>query len=134
MLLVGFIMLAIPLVQLTTARESVAAPQVQIAESKTVPTTLRLRYAHQPSKLSLQAGGKDLIVQPDLTSSPLELAAELVIPKDGLELSLKAEWPAGTPDTALTVEIEPDGLDARNATRWSTGPSLEEVIPFVWKP
>ena len=41
--------------------------------------------------------------------------------------------PENTPDTALTLEIEPDGLEARSETRWSSAGNLDEVITFSWK-
>lgn len=135
LLLVGFFVLAIPLVQLTTARETVANTKATPTEqSKALPVTLRLRYAHQPTQLSLELNGKPLLADADLTQSPIEITTELSLPPEGIDLHLKAEWPAGTPDTAVTLDVEPDGLDTLSQTRWSVGPSLEEVIPFIWKP
>jgi len=70
----------------------------------------------------------------DVTQSPIEVTTDLSIAKDGIDLQLKAAWPTGTPDTAVTLDVEPDGLDSQSQTRWSVGPHLEEVIPFLWKP
>jgi hypothetical protein len=50
-----------------------------------------------------------------------------------VDVFLSATWPQNTPDTALTLEIEPDGLEARSETRWSAAGSLDEVITFSWK-
>jgi len=62
LLLLSFIALAIPLVQLTSARETVTAPVATIAvEGKALPVTLRLRFAHQPTKLTLELNGKPLL-------------------------------------------------------------------------
>lgn len=134
LLLLSFMGLAIPLVQLTSARDTVAAPVATVAvEGKALPVTLRLRFAHQPTKLTLELNGKPLLADADVTQSPIEVTTDLSIPKDGIDLQLKAEWPTGTPDTAVTLDIEPDGLDSQSQTRWSVGPNLEEVIPFLWK-
>jgi hypothetical protein len=50
-----------------------------------------------------------------------------------VDVFLSATWPDNTPDTALTLELEPDGLEARSETRWSSAGSLDEVITFSWK-
>ena len=49
------------------------------------------------------------------------------------QVNVSATWPGNTPDTALTLEFEPDGLESRSETRWSSGGSLDEVITFSWK-
>jgi hypothetical protein len=56
-----------------------------------------------------------------------------VIGEDGDELWVSASWPSGTPDTALTVELEPDGLEQKSETRWSEAGELSEVLTFHWK-
>lgn len=42
-----------------------------------------------------------------------------------------SKWPEGTPDTALTVEVEPDGFETRSETRWSTGSALSEILTLI---
>lgn len=134
LLLLSFIALAIPLVQLTSARAARSADHSALAViTKAVPVTVRLRYAHQPLTLSLTLDGKPLLPDASLKSSPIDATTEVEIPKDGVDLQVKATWPTGTPDTALTLEVEPDGLDAQTQTRWSVGSTLDEIIPFIWK-
>lgn len=100
-----------------------------------IPTRILIRYAHQPTALSLRLGDVELIPQgAAFPASSIELNAKLSGPADGVELTLAATWPQGTPSTVLTVELEPDGLETRSQTRWSTGPQLMEVIPFNWSP
>ncbi len=138
LLLLGFLALAVPLFQLTAARSEPAVPATASATNTAtpnrVPTTLRVRYAHQPATLSLKLGGRELLPQPDLSASPVEATVDLEIPAEGLELQVQTTWPAGTPETAVTVELEPDGIDAQSQTRWSSGSRLEEVLLFHWKP
>lgn len=132
LLMLAFGALAVPLVNLTTARRAVAAEKV-VQASSLHKTLLRLRFAHPPKSASLELGDKELLQNAVLATSPVEAQADLEIPLDGIEFILAAEWPDGTPDTALTLEIEPDGLDTKTETRWSLGSSMTEVISFQWK-
>ncbi len=146
-----FGLLAIPLVQLTGQAGSSSgggelaassAKAVALAHSKSLagsaregeksPVFLRVRYAHKPLKISLKEAKRELIIKPDLSASPLEIETQLAIRPEGNELSLEASWPEGTPDTALTIEIEPDGRDARSETVWSQGADLSEILTFLW--
>lgn len=133
----GFGLFAIPLVQLTFARAAVApttrtAPAAAAA-SDARHTFIRLRFAHPPKFCSLKLGGVELMPQSAVPpGSPIETEARLAIPSGGIDLALTAQWPGGTPDTAVTVELEPDELDARRETRWSTGPALTEILSFKW--
>jgi hypothetical protein len=133
---VGFALLAIPLAQLTFARpERQAATQVEKASTAT-PTLIRLRFAHAPKSVSLkQHDGPELLSG---TSGPpgaeIEARGDLRISEDTIELLLDVTWPEGTPDTAVTVDLEPDEKELQGQTRWSTGARLEEVLSYQWKP
>jgi hypothetical protein len=132
LMLLAFLALGIPLVKLTSAPVVTMQAPVKQTADEAVSTLLRVRFAHTPQKLKLTQGDKVLFDGvPEV--STLELDVDLAIPKDGMELLVSATWPEQTPDTALTIELEPDGLDTRAETRWSTGPQLDEVMAFVWK-
>ena len=133
-LMLAFGAMAVPLAKLTFARPQVAAPvERPKIESKLIPSLLRIRYAHRPKSVSLKLGDRELLATSALDASPVETNVGLEIPADGIEFNLTAEWPEGTSDTALTLEVEPDGLDSKGETRWSSGNELTEVIPFQWK-
>lgn len=136
LLLAGFILVAVPLMQLTSARDlpKPVEPAAIVAHETKVPTTVRVRFAHKPSKLSLKLGAQDLLTDADLSASPVETSRDLLLPKEGIEVQASAIWPDGTPDTALTVELEPDAMDSQSQTRWSTGSMLSETLVFQWKP
>lgn len=54
--------------------------------------------------------------------------------EDGsVTLTVSARWPEGTPDTPVTLELEPEGRPSSSATRWSFGPSLNDSYFFSWK-
>ncbi len=95
---------------------------------------VRLLLAHKPKTVSLLAGEKELLKEIDWASAetPLVVEAELVIAHDGNELVLEAEWPEGTPLTAVTVELEPEGLEKRSETRWAEEGEVSDVLTFTW--
>lgn len=127
-----FIVLAVPLSHLTGTTTPVRAAEVKKVEKETsVKGLLRVRYAHRPVTLSVKVGEKELIK--GVEESPMEVDALLPSPKNGVDVFVKAMWPEGTADTAVTVELEPDGLATRSETRWSSAASLDEVITFEWK-
>jgi len=131
LLCLAFIVLAVPLSHLTgnTSHAQIIAPATTAAPS--AKAFLRLRFAHPPTTLSLKIAEKELITAID--TSPHEFDAILPSLTNGVDVFLSATWPENTPDTALTLDIEPDGLAARSETRWSSGSSLDEVITFSWK-
>lgn len=156
LLAAAFVLAAIPLSRLTCARDSGHAhdhehehhghdhgERVVVKGTDEHPeeehvhhveTRVRLFFAHRPQSVSLLAGKKELLKDIDWTSAeaPLEVEAELEISHDGNELVLEATWPEGAPLTAVTVELEPEGLETRSETRWAAEGEVSDVLTFVW--
>jgi hypothetical protein len=134
---IAFALLAIPLAQLTFARPNeLPVAQVRVdqkAENK-VPTFIRVRMAHVPTSLSLKVEGRELLSAEQLKpkETDLSLETEIAIPTDGLEILATATWPDGTPDTALTLELEPSEKENRSLTNWSAGKQLSAAYTFRW--
>lgn len=127
-----FVVLAVPLSHLTgTTTVAKAAPAAKVVVETSGKALVRVKYAHRPVTLSVRMGEKEVIGS--VEGSPMEVEAALPPAKDGVDVFVKATWPEGTPDTAVTVELEPDGLATRSETRWSAAASLDEVITFEWK-
>lgn len=131
----AFALFAIPLARLTIARPGVVVSSVpapaNAAEAR--HTIIRIRFAHPPQTLTLKLADRDLLPPlPSPVASPFEAEALLPFTKDNLELNLTAQWPEGTPETALTVELEPDELDSRAQTLWSAGAVLNSILTFQW--
>ncbi len=131
LLVLTFVVLAIPLTQLTGTTSHAKAVAVPVVESPSVKALLRVRYAHKPVTLSVKIADKELIG--GVAGSPIELTTSLPSVKDGVDVFLSATWADGTPDTSITLELEPDGFSTRSETRWSSAGSLDEVITFEWK-
>ncbi len=132
LLVLTFVVLAVPLSHLTgTTTVAKAASVEKVVQVKDVKALVRVRYAHKPATLSVKIGDKEMIG--GIEDSPMEVDASLPSPKDGVDVFVKATWPEGTPDSAITLEVEPDGLATRSETRWSSAASLDEVITLEWK-
>ena len=131
LLCLAFIVLAVPLSHLTGNTSNAKVIKVAAKDASSVKALLRLRFAHKPATLSLKIADKELITTLDAT--PIEVDTVLPATQEGVDIFLSATWPENTPDTALTLELEPDGLEARSETRWSSAGSLDEVITFSWK-
>lgn len=136
LLCLAFAVLAIPLAHLTGSHQlsrgmASGQPPVAKKEAQLRSVWLRLRYAHRPATLSLKVADKELLTA--VEDSPIEVKTTLPDVSAGLDAFLSATWAEGTPDTALTLEVEPDGLDTRSETRWSSAASLNEVLSFSWK-
>lgn len=131
LLCLAFIVLAVPLSHLTGT--STQARPVVLATAKAEKSSgawLRVRYAHRPATLSVKIADQELVAS--IEASPMEIQTTLVAVEKGVDVFLAATWPEGTPDTALTLEIEPDGLESRTETRWSSEATLDEVVTFDW--
>lgn len=132
LLCLAFTLLAVPLSQLTGTNTQ-AKPVAKAAANaeKSRGARLRVRYAHRPATLSVKIDDKELAG--DITTSPVEMKTTLLAAEKGVDVFVEASWPEGTPSTALTLEMEPDGLETRAETRWSSDAALNEVVPFAWK-
>ncbi len=133
LLAVAFALFAIPLAQLTFARQDIVMTKTEVPITASIKTEmlLRIRFAHVPKSLSLKIGDRELIPAVPLIS-PLDIRTEMDIPSEGIDLMLDVSWQVGTPETAVTIELEPDGLDAKSHTRWSIGTQLHEILPYLW--
>jgi hypothetical protein len=132
LMLAVFVLLAVPLVQLTSGRVT-GGPKttLQTSNSGKVRTNIRIRYAHKPDHLSVTLGNQNVVS--DGANLLQGMSDDLVIPEEGVELQVEADWPAGTPDTALTIEMEPDSLETQSQTRWSHDGRMSEIIVYQWK-
>ena len=131
--MVAFALLAIPLSHLTFARPESVVTTSQVQASEKTSTQLRFRFAHKPVSISVKLDGTELFSAKVPDKSTASVRNELTIPKEGLELVVTVAWPEGTPDTAFTMEVEPDGMDMQTQTHWSSGSHMEEFYTFQWK-
>ena len=129
---IGFALLAVPLARLTFARTN-APVNREVSVPDGTRTQIRLRFAHVPIRASVKLEGRELLAANFTRAGNIEFQTELSIPNEGIEFQVSVVWPDGTPDTAFSMELEPDGLDAQSQTRWSGGARMNDVIAFEWK-
>ena len=102
------------------------------AQAADVPTVITVRCAHRPEFLSISHGGR-VLWQSGTPGLHEEVECGLPLEDGSVTLTVSARWPEGTPDTPVTLELEPEGRPSSSATRWSFGPSLNDSYFFSWK-
>lgn len=132
--LAGAVLLGLALYRMTSgtpAEQEVPRPAPEAAVPG-VPTLVTVKCAHRPESLSISSRGTVLwkAEHPGLHE---EVECSLPLKDGSATLTVSAQWPAGTPDTPVTLELEPEGRQAVSATRWSFGPSLNDTYSFSWK-
>jgi hypothetical protein len=141
LLVVGFCLAAVPLARLTgnsIAARGGPAERAAIDESGKVvegasPALVVVRFAHAPRHLVLRQGGRELLSVPAAERSPIESDVRIDTGPEAPDFVVEAEWAAGTPETAVTVEISPEGLETRSATHWSLDGTMQRVFQLSWK-
>ncbi len=136
----GFALASVPLARLTGAegarRADAGADTAAASDGSSVRSLLRVRYAHEPERVALTHEGSVIAEFSgpwDAARGQVERDVTIRLPEgEPLEVMVEAEWPAGTPPTALGVEWEPDGLETRRRTAWTEVGSLAEALTFSW--
>ncbi len=136
--LLAFAMLALPLSHLTFARPAAGLEAVDAPETpagREVPVVIRVRLAHLPVSLSLKLDNQEELLPPaekKPARGVIEFERTITIPAEGIEIFTTATWPDGTPDTAVTIELEPRAdLASRSVTQWTEG-GTELSVPFTF--
>lgn len=126
-----------PLLRLTSGHQRVdEVPSGVVAGEAPairIPAVLRVRCTHRPEHLTVRQGGVTWleIRNPDLFS--MEVPVEIPDDPAGLEVQISAGWPPGLAETAIGLELEPDGYETQRQSLWTSTPDLEEIVSFRWK-
>lgn len=115
----------------TPAEQALPHPAPETA-APGVPTMITVKCAHRPRNISI-ASGNGVLWKAENPGLHEEVECRLPLKGDFTTLTVSAQWPEGTPDTPVTLELEPEGRQAASATRWSFGPSLNDTYSFSWK-
>lgn len=136
--LVAFILLAIPLWKLTykgddvetgMSMEEQSLPVVSAEEE--VEIELTIRCAHAPKKLIIMDMNGERASFYDEKNWPQRVSFSLK-KKRLIELAVEAEWGTDVESTAVTIELSPEGGTTVNETRWSMGKMMNDVFTFEW--
>lgn len=94
---------------------------------------LTVRYAHCPESIVIRHGASILVEAKNPNLPSMEKEVGIAIPSSGmLRLKVDAVWPQGTPDTPITLTLEPDSRESRSETRWSSGRTIHDIFSFRW--
>ena len=125
--IVAILLLAtIPLWKLTHKAES--APFVDAAPATKASVQIALAFAHEPSEFQILHLGK-IIWEEKSPGAMMQKNLAMEFPKEGIDLEIKAAWPAATPLTAVRVSVTPGSGAAIEKTAWGNG-ALDEVLAF----
>lgn len=109
-----------------------AAPPVAEQPGAAVPVVLHCTGSPQYVRLWLQ--GQLLC---ELSPQAGVWQGELPLPSSPLiELEVQAAWPVAAGAQAITIEISPPGLPARQDTQWALPPAAHElhsIFSFSWQ-
>lgn len=135
--ILAFGLFSIPLVNLTLGQNKKNSPvvteEVPPGEVEKIAGYLRIKLAHAPTSLKLELQGETLLTLEDLEGE-LSAEKEIQIPSATKEFEgvLAITWPDEAPETAVSLEWEPEAHDSVKVTVWGEG-SLEEVVNLAWK-
>jgi hypothetical protein len=126
-LIIAILLLAlIPLWRLTHKPES--APFVEAAPAAKASVRVELTFAHAPSDFQILHLGK-IIWEGTSPGETAQKNLAMEFPKEGIDLEVKATWPAATPLTAVRVSVTRGNDAAIEKTAWGKG-ALDEVLTF----
>lgn len=122
----ALLLLLIPIRRLTVARseaEPAAAPVV-VAKK---PVRLAITATAAPFRFEVSHLGR-VIWRGESAASRADAEVPLVVPAEGVDLALKAEWAAGQ-TAAVRLAVSVDGDAPVERTVWGDG-SVDEVLTF----
>jgi hypothetical protein len=126
-LIIAILLLAlIPLWKLT--HKAQAAAFADAAPAAKASVRVELTFAHAPSDFQILNLGK-VIWEEKSPGETTQKNLAMEFPKEGIDLEVKATWPAATPLTAVRVCVTPGNDSAIEKSAWGKG-TLDEVLTF----
>ena len=123
--LIGFSLLGWP-VWSVTHPAAVAAPVEKKTAAAAQPLRVEVTFASAPTSFDLEYLGAPLL-SGRAPSRDFSVVWKVAIPKEGVDLFVSAEWPAGTPTTAVRVRVSRNGDPLAEQTFWAND-SLAETV------
>ena len=136
--LMGVLLAGFPLLWLTLPSEHEAtpetAPTTEATASKHTQAYLNLRFTGKPESIILRYGDDWHAEFPTGTTSPCETTIRLPAELTALDIEAEILWAQDSPENAVTLTVEPNGLPTKTDTQW-TGPDgsmLHTIFSFSW--
>jgi hypothetical protein len=125
-------LLALPaMLRLTGATNAMPAPNASLAPAAPpaiANVQLELTFAHAPVSFSVLYLGKP-IWEGEQPGTVARKELPIPFPAEGVDLELKASWPAGTPETAVRMAVTPKDQPPITQSAWGSG-QLDRVLTF----
>ena len=120
---------ALPLWKLT-GRPAPPPPETKKKPVKTAQDSIELyvTFSHPPQFFEVFHLGKS-VWRENLPGSIHGKTIPLDFPKEGIDLRIKAAWPANTAPTAVRLQVH-HGAGGTEETVWSENDVLDEVLTF----
>ncbi|MDD5261514.1 MAG: hypothetical protein PHD76_06650 [Methylacidiphilales bacterium] len=122
---------ALPLWRLTRshgAPVATVAPEIA-ANEPAKKLSVHLKFVHAPRSFRLLYLGKTLWNPSVNGAESFKTELGIPFPKEGIDLELKAQWPEGTPETAVRLDVQtPEGASLHK-TVWGKG-AIDEILTF----
>lgn len=132
--LAGVLAAGVPLLWLTAPAPAAATSPHAPSPEGHEPVYMTLRFTGNPTQGTLRLDGEDIATLPAGCRSPWETELSLPSRASLLELEAELHWPEGSPEQAVTINLEPLGKEARRDTQWtgSNGSLLHAIFTFTW--
>lgn len=121
-----FLLLGLPVWSITHPKTVTSPVASQKVEKQ--PLDLRLTFAHQPSSVSVLYLD-EVVWKENNPALSMEHALNIEFPKEGVDIEIKAQWPAGTPATAVRAQLKTPSAGTLEKSVWGEG-ELDEVLTF----
>ncbi|MGC3991873.1 MAG: hypothetical protein QM796_19695 [Chthoniobacteraceae bacterium] len=125
------LLLALPAVLHLTSHADPAQATAAVAPSASPvgdQVQVQLTFAHAPASFTVMHLGK-VVWEGGQPGTATQKNLTMPFPPEGVDLELKATWPAGTPETAVRVTLTPKDQSPIVQNAWGSG-SLDAVLTF----
>jgi hypothetical protein len=127
LVMIALLVLLLPLHSLTThpTKESAASPSIPTTESS---VHLVLTSTTFPFRFEVSYLGKT-IWQGETVESSVARDLQMIFPPEGIDLLFDAKW-QGQKQTAVRIDLTPEGGDTITKTLWGTT-EVSDVVTFA---
>lgn len=119
--------LALPIARVVTGDVRLPAPDRP--ETTLVETWIRLHFSSTPGSFVVRQDG-EVLWKVEAPSGRVH-ENTLMLSYDAFGAELRVEADLGQDETAVEIQLEPDGRAARSRTVWGSG-RLDETVTFTW--
>lgn len=126
LLLIGFSLLGVPVWSMTREKQVSPAVATVVVAAPAQQLRVTLSFAEPPLSFRLKHDD-EILCEGSAPDGEFSRDWKIVVPPEGVELLLKAEWPFPSPKTAVRVEISRGDNGLVDQTFWTEGSLVQSV-------